>query len=109
MPMTWFLLAEGLVPDFLILLNLNVLHTFILGPTHDDITYKSLANAFGLELRYHEETLNLMKRQMLSKESPDAPSNVSEPSLPLDFQLNEARKRMALLPSPCLIFRIPNL
>ncbi|KAL9010719.1 MAG: hypothetical protein Q9173_004377 [Seirophora scorigena] len=63
-----------------------------IGPTHDDITYESIAKAFGLPLKLHEETLERMKA--LSKPHPsqkhfswDAPS----PAL-------DAKLRMARLP-----------
>lgn len=32
-----------------------------IGPTHDDITYSSIAKAFGLKLRLHDETLSRMR------------------------------------------------
>ncbi|EXJ84117.1 hypothetical protein A1O3_04784 [Capronia epimyces CBS 606.96] len=33
-----------------------------IGPTHDDITYQSIAKAFGLELKLHEPTVEKMKK-----------------------------------------------
>jgi molybdopterin-biosynthesis enzyme MoeA-like protein len=33
-----------------------------IGPTHDDITYSSIAKAFNLKLKLHEPTLERMKR-----------------------------------------------
>lgn len=33
-----------------------------IGPTHDDITYESIAKAYGLPLQRHEETVERMKR-----------------------------------------------
>ncbi|KAK0391229.1 hypothetical protein NLU13_0730 [Sarocladium strictum] len=42
-----------------------------IGPTHDDITYQSIAKAFNLPLKLHEGAFEKMKR--LSKPRPDQP------------------------------------
>ena len=63
-----------------------------IGPTHDDITYQSIAKAFGLKLKLHEESLQRMKR--LSKPHPSQPNfSWDEPSPAL-----EAKLRMVRLP-----------
>ncbi|OAX37631.1 Molybdopterin binding protein [Rhizopogon vinicolor AM-OR11-026] len=59
-----------------------------IGPTHDDITYASLAASFGQELKYHDETLRRMEeasrhRTWMSQQSEEQ---------------RTARKRMALFP-----------
>lgn len=59
---------------------------------HDDITYQSIANAFGLKLVEHEDSLQRMKA--LSKPHPSQPDfsyDVPSPAL-------EAKKRMIRLP-----------
>jgi len=61
-----------------------------IGPTHDDITYQSIAKAFNLKLSYHEPTLELMKQFMSSP-------------------INEARKRMALIPEGATLHSTPGL
>lgn len=59
---------------------------------HDDITYQSIANAFGLELVEQEESLQRMIK--LSKPHPSQPNfKWDEPSPAL-----EAKKRMIRLP-----------
>ena len=55
-----------------------------IGPTHDDITYESIAAAFDIPLAFHQPTLDRMRRYFDNKKPPSA--------------LNEARKRMAFLP-----------
>ncbi|KAI4207660.1 MAG: hypothetical protein LQ348_000508 [Seirophora lacunosa] len=63
-----------------------------IGPTHDDITYESIAKAFGLPLKLHEETLERMKA--LSKPHPSQKNfswDVPSPAL-------DAKLRMARLP-----------
>ncbi|KAJ3070980.1 hypothetical protein HDU98_006008 [Podochytrium sp. JEL0797] len=62
-----------------------------IGPTHDDITYQSLAAAFSLPLQYHPETTTLMRE--FSSSSPF----VRHPTTP--FEMNPGRIRMATLPS----------
>ncbi|KAL9096954.1 MAG: hypothetical protein Q9165_000918 [Trypethelium subeluteriae] len=63
-----------------------------IGPTHDDITYQSIARAFDLPLKLHETALEKMKR--LSRPHPSQPNfNWDEPSPAL-----EAKKRMIILP-----------
>ncbi|EHK43291.1 hypothetical protein TRIATDRAFT_136634 [Trichoderma atroviride IMI 206040] len=64
-----------------------------IGPTHDDITYSSIAKAFGLPLKLHQETFEKMKK--LSKPNPKQPNfdwNVDSPAL-------RARLRMVELPT----------
>jgi len=63
-----------------------------IGPTHDDITYQSIAKAFGLELKLQEQTYERMKR--LSRPHPGQPNfswDVDSPAL-------RAKLRMAELP-----------
>ena len=60
---------------------------------HDDITYQSIAKAFGLKLVEHQEALERMK--LLSKPHPSQPNfsyDVPSPAL-------EAKKRMIRLPT----------
>jgi len=42
-----------------------------IGPTHDDITYQSIAKAFGLPLKLHDESYEKMKK--FSKPHPSQP------------------------------------
>ena len=63
-----------------------------IGPTHDDITYESIAKAFGLELKLHDSTMEKMKR--LSRPHKSQPNfRWDEPSPALT-----AKMRMAQLP-----------
>jgi molybdopterin-biosynthesis enzyme MoeA-like protein len=63
-----------------------------IGPTHDDITYSSIAQAFSLPLVLHEPTFARMKR--LSRPHPSQPDfSWDKPSAAL-----EAKKRMVILP-----------
>ena len=63
-----------------------------IGPTHDDITYQSIAKAFGLELKLHDATMEKMKR--LSRPHKSQPNfSWDEPSPALT-----AKMRMAQLP-----------
>ncbi|ORY58108.1 molybdenum cofactor synthesis domain-containing protein [Pseudomassariella vexata] len=63
-----------------------------IGPTHDDITYQSIAKAFGLQLKLHEESFERMKK--LSK------PHKSEPNFSWDVEspTKTARLRMVELP-----------
>ncbi|MEI9990082.1 MAG: molybdopterin-binding protein [Rhizomicrobium sp.] len=51
-----------------------------IGPTHDDITFESIAAAFGVDVHYHPEAMAMMAARYKPGE------------------FNEARKRMALVP-----------
>ncbi|KAH8728579.1 MoaB/Mog domain-containing protein [Phaeosphaeriaceae sp. PMI808] len=63
-----------------------------IGPTHDDITYQSIAKAFGLSLKLHDSAFERMKR--LSKPHKSQPNFDWEvPSAALT-----AKKRMVELP-----------
>ena len=59
---------------------------------HDDITYQSIAKAFGLKLKLHEDAFERMKR--LTKQRPNQP--------PFDWDVDSpartARMRMVELP-----------
>ncbi|KAG7388152.1 FAD1 flavin adenine dinucleotide synthetase [Phytophthora boehmeriae] len=56
-----------------------------IGPTHDDITYESVAKAFGRGVEFHKPTLEGLEAAM--KNRPGG--------------MTEGRKRMALLPVGC--------
>ena len=71
----------------------HVFTTGGIGPTHDDITYEALAAAFGTTLEIHEASLAKMTAAMLER-NPDA-------------VINDARKRMVLLPVDCEIVELP--
>lgn len=59
---------------------------------HDDITYPSIAKAFDLPLKIHDETVERMKKMSIPKpSSPVVPWDVPSPAL-------TARLRMAELP-----------
>lgn len=53
-----------------------------IGPTHDDVTYEALAGAFGVQLKVHEPTVQLMKEHYAKSGK----------------EVNAARLRMATLP-----------
>ncbi|WVQ79260.1 hypothetical protein IAT38_001356 [Cryptococcus sp. DSM 104549] len=62
-----------------------------IGPTHDDITYSSLAAAFNLPLKHHPETL----RRMMLLTTPERRAELEKASA----AQREARERMALFPT----------
>ncbi|KAJ9524098.1 hypothetical protein QJQ45_022546 [Haematococcus lacustris] len=62
-----------------------------IGPTHDDVTYPALATAFGVQLALHQPTVELMKTSYAKR----------------GMELNEARLRMATLPSPAEVLHSP--
>ncbi|KAH7031403.1 MoaB/Mog domain-containing protein [Microdochium trichocladiopsis] len=64
-----------------------------IGPTHDDITYQSIAKAFGLPLKLHQEAYERMKK--LSKHSKTDPNF----SWDVESPTKTARLRMVELPS----------
>ncbi|KAM0232249.1 hypothetical protein ACHAPO_008022 [Fusarium lateritium] len=64
-----------------------------IGPTHDDITYQSIATAFNLPLKLHQETFEKMK--LLSKPHPNQPKFDWE----VDSPARRAKLRMAELPT----------
>ncbi|CAG8794456.1 8268_t:CDS:1, partial [Racocetra persica] len=66
------------------------------GPTHDDITYASIARAFDLQLNYHQPTMDRMKEFI--KNTPQLKVFRNEPK-----EVMEASKRMTLFPQPSLV------
>ncbi|KLP15283.1 hypothetical protein CEK26_004361 [Fusarium fujikuroi] len=63
-----------------------------IGPTHDDITYQSIAKAFNLPLKLHQETFDKMK--LTSKVHPNQPKFDWD----VDSPARRAKLRMAELP-----------
>ncbi|KAL1692918.1 MoaB/Mog domain-containing protein [Schizophyllum commune] len=71
-----------------------------IGPTHDDITYASLAKAFGQTLQHHPETMRRM----------DAINAFRNTNLHTSPEQREAYLRMALFPSEAeVIFVRPEI
>ncbi|KAL1731509.1 MoaB/Mog domain-containing protein [Schizophyllum commune] len=71
-----------------------------IGPTHDDITYSSLAKAFGQTLQHHPETMRRM----------DAINAFRKTNLHTSPEQREAYLRMALFPSEAeVIFVRPEI
>ncbi|KAI0826134.1 MoaB/Mog domain-containing protein [Irpex lacteus] len=67
-----------------------------IGPTHDDITYASLAKAFNQPLVHHEETLRRMAE--MTRTRPDIAQQTDEQRV--------ARERMALFPAQAEVLYI---
>ncbi|KAJ2455451.1 hypothetical protein EV183_000783 [Coemansia sp. RSA 2336] len=67
-----------------------------IGPTHDDITYDAVARAAGVNLQYHEPTLQRMRRIMVKRNIKTLPD-------PQGTDEEKACARMALLPCPAQI------
>jgi len=61
-----------------------------IGPTHDDVTAKSIAKAFKLSYGYHREAYKILEKYYGSKE------------------FNRSRKKMAKLPSNALLIYNPS-
>ena len=61
-----------------------------IGPTHDDITSKSIAKAFNLSYGYHEEAYKILERYYGPK------------------KFNDGRKKMAMLPRKALLIYNPS-
>ena len=61
-----------------------------IGPTHDDITSKSIAKAFNKKYGYHDEAYKMLKKYYGSK------------------NFNEGRKKMAKLPKDALLIYNPS-
>ncbi|CAH1757635.1 3198_t:CDS:2 [Entrophospora sp. SA101] len=68
-----------------------------IGPTHDDITYPTIAKAFNLQLASHQQTLDRMVD--VASNTPYLKIMLKEPSQ----EAIDARKRMALFPTPSLV------
>eukprot|EP00741_Cyanophora_paradoxa_P011766 tig00020563_g11370.t1 len=66
-----------------------------IGPTHDDITYDSIAAAFGVSVEIHEPTRERMAVHYAKQDPP--------------MELNAARLRMAQLPAGCRVLWTPGL
>ncbi|KAH8884779.1 Molybdopterin binding protein [Thozetella sp. PMI_491] len=64
-----------------------------IGPTHDDITYQSIANAFGLPLLEHQETFERMKK-LAKRRDGEPPFDWTR-----DTPAREAKMRMVRMPT----------
>jgi len=74
-----------------------------IGPTHDDITYEAIANAFGLKLEEHQPTVERMLNHGFVREDSILLKLPGIPNRPKPRPLNAARLRMATLPTPCSV------
>ena len=72
-------------------LNLESSINFILGPTHDDITYDSIAEAFDVPLIEHKPTINSMIKHYKTD------------------SLNKGQMRMATIPQAEAVYETPGL
>ena len=61
-----------------------------IGPTHDDITSKSMAKAFNLSYGYHNEAYKILKKYYGAR------------------KFNKGRKKMAMLPNNALLIYNPS-
>jgi len=81
-----------------------------IGPTHDDITYEAIANAFGLKVEEHQATIERMLKHGFVREDSILLKLPQIPNKPKPRPLNAARLRMATLPTPCsVMFPCDNL
>ncbi|KAL6628369.1 Molybdopterin binding protein [Neocallimastix sp. 'constans'] len=81
-----------------------------IGPTHDDITYEAIANAFDLKLEKHQPTIERMLNHGFLREDSILLRLPEIPNKPKPRLLNAARLRMATLPTPCsVMFPCDNL
>ncbi|TCD68792.1 hypothetical protein EIP91_009806 [Steccherinum ochraceum] len=72
-----------------------------IGPTHDDITYASLAKSFGQSLEHHKETLHRMSEMSKHRWASLAQQNPEQ---------RAARERMALFPDKAeVLFIAPDV
>ncbi|CEM23947.1 unnamed protein product [Vitrella brassicaformis CCMP3155] len=67
-----------------------------IGPTHDDMTYEAIGQAFDAPLEYHQPTLAAME-DFYAQKHPD------------HLPLNDARKRMALIPAGSTVYNTEGL
>ncbi|RHZ81972.1 hypothetical protein Glove_115g29 [Diversispora epigaea] len=67
-----------------------------IGPTHDDITYPSIARAYNLPLKYHQPTLDRIESSEFIKKY------YKKNEVIIPEATKEAHKRMALFPHPSL-------
>ena len=68
-----------------------------IGPTHDDVTYDGIAQAFHRALVLHAPTVERMVAGARARD-PERPAG-----------LNDARRRMAMLPIGCTVWETPGL
>ncbi len=61
-----------------------------IGPTHDDITSKSISKAFNLKYGYHKEAYKILKKYYRKRE------------------FNEGRRKMAMLPEKASLITNPS-
>ncbi|CAO3665013.1 hypothetical protein G6F70_005199 [Rhizopus microsporus] len=88
-----------------------------IGPTHDDITYESIASAYGLQLKTDKDTLEFFKRQAEKRNMKWTKSHVRMATFPypaellrekkgIPFPVVVVNKNIHVLPGVPMLFKI---
>ncbi|ORE09452.1 Molybdopterin binding protein [Rhizopus microsporus var. microsporus] len=88
-----------------------------IGPTHDDITYESIASAYGLQLNTDKDTLEFFKRQAEKRNMKWTKSHVRMATFPypaellrekkgIPFPIVVVNKNIHILPGVPMLFKI---
>ena len=77
-----------------------------IGPTHDDVTIKSVAEALGLDMEMHHEMAELLLEKMGSQDTEEDRSSSKDGEDPRDFlirQMSEGQRKMSVLPTESVL------
>ncbi|CAK7262443.1 hypothetical protein SEPCBS57363_000030 [Sporothrix epigloea] len=83
-----------------------------IGPTHDDITYPSIAKAFGLEVKLYDEAYRRMREITTKRPRPNQPLvdwDVDSPALRARLRMVELPTDLAIPPEKQFLFPCEDL